>query len=206
MNKLLLSTALALFATAAHATCAPPLAIKDGNAAAQNLSVGVDPSGNCLYNFGSSNSITNPTSTLTLPATTTAYTAATQIGSPGSSFSIPNAAGGFLSPGFIITTNDPAWGGATIQIDLERAAPTLTNGDRGVYKIATGAANYLGSYTCTLTTAGDGSYGLCLHTGALPALKLASGSSVFWTAQSVNGTSGATIASGVFTLTAELVN
>jgi hypothetical protein len=206
MKKLLLSTVFALFATGAYATCTPPLAVKDGNAASQNLSVSIDPSGNCLYNFGNSAAITNPTSTLTLPATTTQYGAGTQIGSPGSSFSIPNTAGGFLPPGFILTTNDPAWGGATVQIDIERAAPTLTNGDRGAYKIATGSANYLGSYTCTLTAAGDGSYGECLHTGSMPALRLASGASVFWTAQAVGGTTGATIASGVFTLTAELLN
>lgn len=211
MKRLLLASAfLALFASSAGATCTPPFAVKDGNAAAQNLSVGVDPSGNCLYNFGSSAAVTNPTSTLTLPATTTAYTTGQQVGASGSSFAIPNTAGGFYLPALILTSNDTAaniWNNAVIQVDLWRAAPTL-GGDRTTYAVSVGSANYLGSYTCTMVGASDGAYATCGPlVGTTPSFRLASGTSVFWTAfLSTRPTGIATGASKALTLTAELSN
>jgi len=210
VKKILLSTVFALFATAAHATCAPPLAVKDGAGASQNLSVGVDPSGNCLYNFGNSAAVTNPTSTLTLPATTTAYTSGQQIGAAGASFSIPNTAGGFYLPALLLTSNDTAaniWAGVIIQIDLWRAAPTL-GGDRTAYAVTAGSANYLGSYSCTMAGAADGGYAACAPlVGTTPSLRLASGTSVFWTPFLFSRPTGiATGASKTLTLTAELSN
>lgn len=212
MKKLLLSTALALFVSGAHAATLP---ILNGAGASVNTNVGTDPStGNVNPGISNSYSITNATSTLTLPATTTAYTAGQAIASSATagsvvvpSFTIPNTAGGFYLPAMLLTTTDPAWSGAVVQIDTWRVAPTLTNGDRGAYLIATGSASYLGSYACALTSAGDGSYSACAPTvGTTPAVRLASGTSVFWTIQTTTGTTSVTAASGVFTLTAELSN
>jgi hypothetical protein len=217
LKKCLLSTVFALFATSAYATCTPPLVVKDGSGASQNLSVGVDPSGNCLYNFGNSAAITNPTSTLTLPAATTAYTAGELIASSATagsvvvpSFSIPNTAGGFYAPRMRLATNDATstgWPGVQVQIDLWSAAPTFSTGDRTTWALSTGSQGHLAAYSCALSAVnGDGEYTECAPAvGTTPAIKLASGTSVFWTAQTVSAT-GATGASGVFTLTAELSN
>ena len=112
-----------------------------------------------------------------------------------------------------LTTNDAtstAWGAQTIQIDLWSAAPTFaTTGDRGAFNtdFATGSAGHLGAFTCVMSAElADGAYSECYPTignYALP--KLASGTSIFWTAQAVTG-SGTTGASKVFTLTAEMSN
>ena len=170
-----------------------------------------------------SGAITNPTSTLTLPSTTTAYSATTCTTLPcliassataGSvvvpSFTIPNSAGGFYLPRLRLSTNDAtstAWGLVLIQIDLWTAAPTFTNGDRGAFLPATGTANHLGAYSCTMSPEyGDGAYAECAPAvGTTPAIKLASGTSVYWTLQNISA-SGVTGASKTFTLTAELSN
>lgn len=219
MKNLLLAFLFSTLATnIAFATCAPPLVVKDGNSVSQNLSVGIDPSGNCLYNFGNSAAITNPTSTLTLPSTTTAYATNELVANSATagsvvvpSFSIPNTAGGFYAPRLRLTTNDSTstgWPGVQVQTDLWTAAPTFTNGDRGAFAVATGAANHLAAYTCTFAPiAGDGDYSECApQVGTTPAIKLASGTSVYWTLQTITATSGVTGASKVFTLTAELSN
>ena len=143
---------LLLLASGAHATCPTPLVILDGQSASQNMSIGLDPGGNCLTSFGNSASITNPTSTLTLPGTTTAYAPGELMASSATagsvvvpSFAIPNSAGGFYLPGLILTSNDTAstaYPGTIVQIDLWRVAPTFTNGNLGAYAVATGAAGY----------------------------------------------------------------
>lgn len=165
-------------------------------------------------------STTNPTSTLTLPATTTAYNATSgpqliaNSATAGSvvtpSFSIANSAGAAFIPRLRLSTNDStstAWSAATIQVDLWSASPTWANGDRAVWQPATGTASHLGSYTCTMSAEyGDGAYAECYPTvGNGVQVRLGSGTSIFWSLQSVNG-SGVTGASKVFTLTAELQN
>jgi hypothetical protein len=219
MKKFIIPIALALFAASAPAaaTCLSALSVLDSGATARSLAISTDPAtGNCLYNFGSGFAITNPTSTLTLPATTTAYAGGNLIASSATagsvvvpSLSIANTAGGFYGPRLRLSINDStstAWGGMIVQVDLWTAAPTMTNGDRGAYLVATGSANYLASYSCTLIQAGDGAYGACAPTiGTTPAIRLAGGTSVFWTAEAVTG-SGVTGASKVFTLTAEFSN
>lgn len=169
--------------------------------------------------FGAANSpvVTNPTSTLTLPAATTAYGVGNLIANNATagsvvvpSFALANSAGAARIGALVLTSNDStstAWGGQTIQIDLWRSAPTFTNGDRAAYAVATGSANYIGSFTGVLSpVAGDGVYGRFIITaGNDAALKLAAGTSVFWTMQSLTG-SGVTGASKVFTLTPEVSN
>ncbi len=169
-------------------------------------------------NQGLSPSITNPTSTLTTPAsTTTAYSAGQLISNNATagsivvpSFVIANSGGGAVIAGLtlgIADTTSTAWPSALIQIDLWRAAPTFTNGDRGVYLVSTGTANYVGSYSCLMGPAsGDGYYGACTPMGpALLPVALASTATVFWTMKAV--TTGGTVgAAKVFTVTAQALN
>jgi hypothetical protein len=164
-----------------------------------------------------SGSLTNPTSTLTLPATTTAYTAGQLIANSATagsvvvpSFAVANSAGGVYIPRLRLTTNDStstAWGAQTITVDLWSAAPTFTNGDRGTWSPATGTANHVAQYSCVMSAEyGDGAFSECAVTpGNLATFKLASGTAVFWTLNAKTG-SGVTGASKVFTLTAELSN
>lgn len=165
--------------------------------------------------------VTSSTSTLTLPAATTAYTAGQLIANSATagsvvvpSFAIANTAGGAIIPRLRLSTNDATatgWGAQTIQVDLWSVAPTFTNGDRAAWLPATGSASHLAAYTCTMagTTAavwGDGIAGECsVSPGNATTIKLASGTSVFWTLDAISG-SGVTGVSKVFTLTAELLN
>lgn len=164
-----------------------------------------------------SGAITNPTSTLTVPATTTAYTAGQLIASSATagsvvvpSFAIANSAGGAIITRLRLTSNDAtstAWGAQQIQIDLWSAAPTFTNGDRGAFAVATGAAGHLASFSCTMSAElGDGLYSECTPLfGTSAIIKLASGTSAFWTLKATTG-SGVTGASKVFTVAAEELN
>lgn len=170
-------------------------------------------------NQGTSNFVTNPTSTITLPAATTAYTAGFMMANTATgtsvsvpSFAIANVAGGAIIQSLRIGINDAiatGWGGQTIQIDLWSVAPTFAagNGDRGAFKVATGSQSHIRTFTCLLSAVqSDGVFGECSPTVAnAPVIKLASGTSVFWTAVAFTG-SGVTGASKIVTLTAELLN
>ena len=200
------------------ATCPASLG---GNAytAGQYGAVSVDINGNQCTTQAAPNtaSVTNPTSTLTLPATTTNYSVGNLIANSATagsvvvpSFAIANSAGAVQLCGGVLTSNDStstAWGAATIQIDFWRVAPTFTNGNLGAYAVATGSAAYIGSATVVLSpVAGDGVYGRFTPTvGNCFSPKLASGTSIFWTLQAITG-SGTLGASKVFTITPELVN
>lgn len=104
MKRALLVAALLLGAGAANAACTNPYSTLDGASAAKTFAVGIDGT-NCLTSISNGFSITNPTSALTLTATTTAYTAGQLIANNATagsitipSFAIPNAAGGFYLP------------------------------------------------------------------------------------------------------------
>jgi len=155
---------------------------------------------------------TNPTSTLTRPANTTAYAANQLIASnvtAGSivvpSFAIANAAGGAIIPRVRITTNATTGWGTTLTLTLWSAAPTYTNGDGGTYAVATGGANRLAQFSCPLTQYGDAASGECQITvNNFAVVKLASGTSVFWDLQA---TAAATPISGqTFNVAAEVLN
>jgi hypothetical protein len=162
---------------------------------------------------------TAPTSTLTLTTTTTAYTTGQLIANNGTagsitvpSFAIANSAGAATIRSMVLTSNDSistGWGGQTVQIDLWSAAPTFTNGDHAAYVVATGSAGYLGSFTCFfLPVAGDGAYANCapLVQPEVGPIKLASGTSIFWTVESLSGTPGVVTLSKVFTLQPKVYN
>jgi hypothetical protein len=162
----------------------------------------------------SSGAITNPTSTLTRPSNTTAYAPGQLIASSttaGSvvvpSFSIASAAGGAILPRIRIraSLSPSSWQGVNLSVNLWSAAPTYTNGDAQPYAVATGSATWLANYLVTLTQFGDGAVGAGPLTGANEmALKLASGTAVYWDLQVLNS---ATPAAGqTFTLIPELLN
>src|SRR5437660_138343 len=87
----------------------------------------------------SGGSITNPASTLTRPANTTAYAANQLIASSTTAASIvvpsfATVAGAGILPRLRLRTNAPSgWGGINLSINLWSAAPTYTNGDSGAY-------------------------------------------------------------------------
>jgi hypothetical protein len=161
--------------------------------------------------------VANPSSTLTLTSTTTAYTAGQLIANNATagsitvpSFAIANSGGGVSISRLRLSTNDStstAWGGQTIQVDLWSAAPTFTNGDRGTWSPATGTGSHLATFSCTMSTEyGDGAYASCAPAvGSQVLIQLASGTAIYWTLQAVSG-SGVTGASKVFTLVAEDLN
>lgn len=164
--------------------------------------------------------LTNPSgSTLTLPATTTAYSAGQLIANSATagsvanpSFAIANSGGGASIPRVRLMSNDntsTAWHGVTVQVDLWSTTPTWTNGDRGVWLPATGTAGHLATYTCTFPSAewGDGIATECgVNAGSAAYPRLASGTSIFWSLQAVTATPGVTGASKVFSLVPEIVN
>lgn len=169
-------------------------------------------------------SATNPTSTLTLPSTTTAYSAGSLVCTSATvatcntalqsqSFAISTSAGAAIISRLRLTTSDAtatAWGAQTLQVDLWSAAPQFaTTGDRGSFAtdFSTGTAKHLAAFTCVMSPElGDGAYSECtVSPGNFALPKLATGTAIYWTLQAVTG-SGVTGASKVFTLTAELMN
>lgn len=172
---------------------------------------------NTSFASPASPTITGPSSTLTLPSATTAYTSSQLIANSATagsvvvpSFAIANSAGGAIITGLRLSTNDAtstAWGGQPIQVDLWLAAPTFANGDRGAWSPATGTGNHLRTFTCLMSAEyGDGAYAECSPAvGSFSMPKLASGTSVFWTLSAPLG-SGVTGASKTFTLIAETMN
>jgi hypothetical protein len=158
--------------------------------------------------------ITNPTSTLTRPANTTAYAANQLIASSTTaasvvvpSFAIAISAGGAINARLRLRTNAMSgWGGVNLSINLWSAAPTYTNGDGGAYAPATGSAAWLANFLIpSLQQVGDGAIGSGSLTSANEmAIKLGSGTLIFWDLQIL---SAATPVSGqTFTLTAEVLN
>lgn len=158
----------------------------------------------------------NPASTLTLPAPTTAYTAGQLIANIATAGSVivptfPISGGSFsaLINRVRLSTNDTtstAWGAQTITVDLWSAAPTFTNGDRGAYSPATGVAGHLGAFSCTMSAEyGDGAYAECAPAVGNAAIVVPGGSTIWWTLTASTG-SGLTGVSKVFTLRPEMLN
>lgn len=153
----------------------------------------------------------NPTSTLTRPANTTAYSSGQLIASStiaGSvsvpSFTLPGGRG-FVPRIRLSTSATTGWGGsAVVTVTLWRTAPTYTNGDGGAYAVATGASGRLGQFSCTLVQYGDGASGECSPSvGNFLTIALPSGVSVYWDVQAA--ASLTPISGQTFTLTPETV-
>ena len=166
------------------------------------------------------------TSTGTAVTATLCYTP-NSIVWPGSgtmpSFAIATTAGGVILPRIRLVTNiaavqgvngrygGVAWDGAVVSINLWTVAPTayLWEGDGGPYAPSKGTAGWLANFLVTLTQFGDMAAGAGGMTGANEmALKLASGTSIFWDAQilTMPGTFLTPVVSQTFTLVPELLN
>jgi len=122
-------------------------------------------------------------------------------------FIIANSGGGVIIPRVRLLTNAPSgWDKVGLSINLWLAAPgSYLWLDGGPYAPLTGAAGWLANFLVTLTQFGDGAVGAGGLTGANQmALKLASGTSVYWDLQILN--LAAPLASQTFTLIPELLN
>jgi hypothetical protein len=125
------------------------------------------------------------------------------------SFAIANSGGGAIIPRVRLSTNAAAggagWNGAMFSINLWSALPTYTGGDAQLYAVATGSAGWLANFMVTLTQFGDGAAGFGQLTGANQmALRLASGTAVYWDMQILSFMQPNP--SQTFTLTAECLN
>lgn len=94
---------------------------------------------------------------------------------------------------------------ATFLIELWDAAPTFTNGDNGAYAVATGAANWLWSFTVgAFNQVGDGCYGMGAPSGspAPIAIDLANNSLslLFWSLKLTNAAGFTPQANQTFTI------
>ena len=124
------------------------------------------------------------------------------------SFAIATSAGGGIIPRLSLRTSAvgvATWSGANLSINLWSLAPTYTNGDAQLYAPATGSASWLANFLVTLNQFGDGAVGAGQLTGANQmALKLASGTAVFWDIQVLSFMTP--VFGQTFTLTPELLN
>lgn len=157
---------------------------------------------------------TNPSSVLTRPADTAIYAQNDLIASSTTAGSVvvpsftatPTSLGsGSIRSCRLYSNKTSAWGGGSFLIEFWTAAPTFTNGDNGVYTVATGAASWLGSMAVTFTQVADGCYGAGVsNVGSTMDFALASGSSIFWTLK-ITSAAALTPASGqTFTLVPEI--
>lgn len=81
----------------------------------------------------------------------------------------------------MVTNHTTAIGAVTLEVGIWSAAPTYTNGDNGAYAVATGAANYLGTFSVMLVQHADGAVGNGVPlVGSEINFALASGSTLFW--------------------------
>ena len=145
-------------------------------------------------------------STLSLTATTTAYTTGQFVANNATAGSVTNpsftmpALGGVI-PRLRVQTTDTtstAWASASIQIDLWSAAPTWTNGDHAAWLPATGSASHIASYSCIFPTAvwGDGlatectinqgNYASAITTTIYWSVKANSGSGILGASKAIN--------------------
>ena len=121
-------------------------------------------------------------------------------------FAIATSAGGAVIPYVQIETSATSgWGGVALSINLWRAQPTYTNGDDQPYVVATGAANYIGTLTGTLTQFGDGAVAnFFMSPQVALLLKLSSGTSVYWDVQIIG--QAVPVTAQTFTITAGEMN
>jgi hypothetical protein len=156
----------------------------------------------------------NPSSVLTRPANTTAYAQLNLIANNVTAGSItvpsftatPATSGtGSIRSCRLYTNKTSGWGGASFLIEFWAAAPTFTNGDHGAYAVATGAANWLGAMTVTLTQVADGAYGMGVsNVGSTIDFALSGVSTIFWSLE-ITSAAALTPASGqTFTLVPEI--
>ena len=168
-------------------------------------------------NNGACITCANPTSTLTPPAYTGGYTATTGFianSATAGSVTAPCFTLGVsgLVPRVELAVADTAagWLGSVIQLDLYRGSTTLTfnAGDHAAFSLKAGALAHIGTYLVTLTmqdtTTGISGEGQ-ISPGNFAAIRLASGTSLCWTAQYLSASTGTIGSSHVLTTTWEVI-
>lgn len=152
---------------------------------------------------------------LTRPNDTSAYAANDLIASSitAGSVVVPSCVvarqanpGSALTGGFRLYTNvTTGWDAAQLKVRFWAVAPTYSAGDNSAYAVATGARQYLGEGTVTLTQYGDGAAGRgAPSVGSFFAFKLTNTTSVFWDLQDISGAL-TPIANQTFTLVPEML-
>lgn len=131
-----------------------------------------------------------PNGSFNRPANTTAYSAGQLVANSVTAGSvtptpitvIPAApGGGAIWRARLYTTELALPSDMQFHVDLWTAAPTFTNGDGGTYAVATGAANWLGSFQIPMTQAADGAYGVAAP-DIPPAIRFAiAAGTIVWT-------------------------
>jgi len=141
----------------------------------------------------------NPTSTLTRPANTTAYTALNLIASSTTAGSVvvptvaipaTSACSGDVAVLKLSSNHTTGLSGISVVVRLWSTAPTYTNGDGGAYAVATSGngANLLGIFSGTFEQYADGAAAILTpQPGFAYSLKLASGTTVAWDLQTQLG-------------------
>lgn len=177
------------------------LSISEGNLAPSSTSAPLPVTG----------ASSNPTSTLTRPANTTAYAQGELIASSTTAGSvvvpsIPLGPSIVLARVRLATNVTTGWGGASLTVTLWSSAPTYTNGDGGAYAPATtGAGTYMvAQFPITLTQFADGAAG----NGALAVgnAVLLPGGTYYWDIEDTNSAGLTPISQQTFTLTAEVAH
>lgn len=156
----------------------------------------------------------NPTSVLTRPNNTSTYAQNNLVASNATAGSVVVPSFGLVRAGGIIprvrlsTNVTTGWGAAPFTITLWALAPTYTNGDRGAYAVATGAANFVAQYNVVLSQFADGAAGVgAITVGNFATVQLYQGRTVlYWDIQYTGAATLTPIALQTFTLTPEVIN
>jgi hypothetical protein len=95
----------------------------------------------------------------------------------------------------------PATGVGAFYVTFWSAAPTYTYGNYGAYTVATGAANRLGLFVCTIAQYGDGASGECSPLVGT-SMEITTNAALFWDVENV-GAFLTPISGQTFTITLE---
>jgi hypothetical protein len=100
----------------------------------------------------------------------------------------------------LITNATSGWGSAPMTINLWASGPTYSFGDVSQYTVATGSANWLGSFTCIMTQFADGAACSAIPTSCLDVgIALSSGQTITWDLEYTGVTQITPVASATWT-------
>lgn len=144
--------------------------------------------------FGYPNTYTaaNTSTTLTRPADSTGYTAGDLVANntTAGSVTVPTVTvarvaggSGMIRSAILKTNHTTGLDAINFTVDIWSAAPTFTNGDNGVYAVATNGDKWLGSLSGSFRQFADYASAMLAPDGGVGELsfKLASGTDVYWT-------------------------
>lgn len=133
---------------------------------------------------------TNPTASFARPANATPYASGQLVANSTTAGSVAvqaltvarNPAGSFTLSRLKLRKSGASLTNAVFRVKLYRAAPTMANGDGGVYS-SSGAADYLGAFDATMDQAftdGAAGFGVPTDGSSFSAIKLAAGTDIHW--------------------------